>query len=517
MQVLPQSLSPVAPFRAVGGRGRGGMLGLVVLLVCVAAALGTSTMSTVATGSSVFYTHHADDKCQREPYAISTPRLPDGSTLRINQCSASTASTGRVKVQCKLGASKYSLSQLQYADSDTTCAAAPVTQSTTTTTSAAVLQHDYRCRRSRSGGHVKIHCGEDTSPLLLASVIVSPKPFMDSKCTTPARASRSARTSVCTPSYVGPSESKPTAEIAHNYKVVVTQALPLLATLTKFPGRDVNCTGPITSISKLVYTPSAASSSSSCLADPLHTHPQLYYSLQPAAGLPYANLLPTAAPTPRPSPRPTPRPTVTPPQLMPISAAPTSKPTPEPTPKPTAEPTFLPALGRYYPSSTNPSGVLAAWDNLLGTITISGSFQVEIDVKVTQSQTLWANLFVLNTIQKQWWDGSTTTPKHMIMTFSSADPKLYMSFTPIVGGDYVVNPQTNIPQQTWVHFVLKFDYSTSIMSVEMEGASPVTGTFPATSEGFGTTYVYAGIPSAGSGGQPIAQNCYLRNIVITNL
>ena len=285
-------------------------------------------------GSSVFFSHHADDKCQRDPYAISTPRLPDGSALRINQCSASTASTGRVKVQCKLGTSKYSLLQLQYADSDTTCAAAPVTQSTTTTTSAAVLQHDYRCRRSRSGGYVKIHCGEDTSPLLLASVIVSPQPYTDATCSVPARASRSARTSVCTPSYVGPSESKSVAEIAHNYMVVVTQALPLLATVNRFHRNDVNCTGRVVGVSKIVYSPSAPKSS--CLADPLHTHPQLYYSLQPAAGLPYANLLPTAAPTPRPSPRPTTKPTPLPsaePTTMP-SPTPTTKPTPLPSPEP---------------------------------------------------------------------------------------------------------------------------------------------------------------------------------------
>ena len=38
-----------------------------------------------STGSSVFFSHHTDENCKLEPFAISTPKLPDGSVLQCSQ------------------------------------------------------------------------------------------------------------------------------------------------------------------------------------------------------------------------------------------------------------------------------------------------------------------------------------------------------------------------------------------------------------------------------------------------
>jgi len=91
-----------------------------------AAAAVPSPLTAVTTGTSILFTHHADDKCQLTPFAGTVPRQADGSKLGINACVNSAL--GNRKLICKIGASKFSILELVYGAADNTCNASPVQQ-----------------------------------------------------------------------------------------------------------------------------------------------------------------------------------------------------------------------------------------------------------------------------------------------------------------------------------------------------------------------------------------------------
>ena len=152
------------------------------------------------------------------------------------------------------------------------------------------------CQRSRTGGYIKIHCGEDASPLLLRPPsIVSPKPYTDPLCSMAVPNSRTAQLGVCTASFTGRQNA-----IDHNYILSVAQpSSPLVVTVTKYAKSDLKCARQIVGIQRKSYVsvPNAASATGAllCLPDPLH--PQLYYSLR-AGGAPFNQAAQTAPSAP---------------------------------------------------------------------------------------------------------------------------------------------------------------------------------------------------------------------------
>ena len=125
---------------------------------------------------------------------------------------------------------------------------------------------------------MKIHCGEDTSPLLSSSVysVSSPRLFSDKLCGMGAPVSRTALLGVCTPSYKGfRYDTGPIIE--YNYILSVVGSSPLAVKMTKYNKKDTACARRIEGFKNWAYTavPSVAPSVPACLADPLN--PNFYY------------------------------------------------------------------------------------------------------------------------------------------------------------------------------------------------------------------------------------------------
>ena len=248
------------------------LLALVAALCSWHAA--AASMVNVPTGNTVFFSHHADSKCQGPSFAVTSPRQADGSKVSINKC-ISSATAGNIKLQCKLGAIKFTLSQFKYGASDTTCSAAPVSSSPTSVSS--IVKHDYMCQESRSGGYVKIHCGEDSSALLQVPSVVSPKLFSDASCSFGSPVWRSNQIGTCSPYYQG----QP-AKVAFFYKLTVqtpaTSTSGLALRMTKYGAGDNACTGRVMAVKAINYAAPSTSTTTppTCTADPLH--PGYYYN-----------------------------------------------------------------------------------------------------------------------------------------------------------------------------------------------------------------------------------------------
>ena len=223
---------------------------------------------------SLFFSRHVDAKCSNQSYAISWPRVDAGAKMRINKCMNLAA--GNVKVACKIMQKKFSLMAYKYGASDTTCSGTPLDQTAWSVTS--IFKHEYTCQQNHNGGYMKIHCGEDTSPLLSSSVysVSSPRLFSDRLCALGAPVSRTALLGVCTPSYKGYRyDTGPIIEF--NFVLSVVGSSPLAVKMTKYNPKDTTCARRIEGFKNFAYTavPSVAPSVPTCLADPLN--PNFYY------------------------------------------------------------------------------------------------------------------------------------------------------------------------------------------------------------------------------------------------
>ena len=108
----------------------------------------------MATGTSVFFTRHVDQSCKLAPFGMLYPLSPAGAQMSLGTCTAGPDGV-YFKLACKLGPKKYSLDKATYTDSS--CA--------TVATSKGVIQHDSVCAwDAKSGGFLRIHCGEDELP-----------------------------------------------------------------------------------------------------------------------------------------------------------------------------------------------------------------------------------------------------------------------------------------------------------------------------------------------------------------
>ena len=271
---------------------------LTLLALVQSVSSGTTTMTEVTSGTTIFFSHHADAACQLPAYRVRVPRLPspDGMPLKINKC-MNSATYGNVKFQCKVGNNKFTLLQFTYDSTDSSCASSPVKESTDTRFTK-IYQHEYVCQASPNGGYRKLHCGEDSSSLLvLGPTIASPKLFKDPACAITPGVWRDTSLGVCTPAY------GKGGVITHNYILAVTQMTsPLVLDVDKYLATDLTCSGRETNTNKgtIKYpvTPATAPTVPVCIADPLH--PTFYYENTPGAVphlfTPAPTSLPTGAP-----------------------------------------------------------------------------------------------------------------------------------------------------------------------------------------------------------------------------
>lgn len=342
------------------------LLALVALVRAVSSGAAT-TMTAVTSGSSIFFSHHADAACLLPAYRIRVPKLPspDGTPLSINKC-MNSATFGNLKFQCKVGNNKFTLLQFTYDTTDSTCASSPVKESTATRFTK-IYQHEYICQASPNGGYRKLHCGEDSNSLLfLSPSIASPKLFKDPACAITPNVWRDASLGVCTPAY------GKGGIITHNYMLAVTQRTsPLVVDVDKFLATDLTCSGretnPNKGTIKYEVIPATAPAVPACISDPLH--PAYFYENTPGAAphlyTPAPTSLPTLAPT-RPTFAPTARPSAVPsatpsaaptqPSMLP-TANPSTPPSPAPTPQPTPLPTAVPSVFPTQAPTPQPSAL----------------------------------------------------------------------------------------------------------------------------------------------------------------
>ena len=220
-------------------------------------------MTTVTTGNSIFYTYHADQKCEFKPYATHFPTANKdgtGKVLKMNQCTPVTSggSSYYLNVVCKLGVRRYTLELFRYSSSD--CSGTHV--------SHAPYKHDALCAwDDKQGGFKKIRCGEDLLPMAAAQVKLGPT-YETALCDTPTNRNVSHWAGVCAPKYVpnllrGPS-------IAYNYILSLGQKKTneLLIRETRYDPSDMFCERGHTTHKTLTYT-TTTSSPWLCKEDPL--------------------------------------------------------------------------------------------------------------------------------------------------------------------------------------------------------------------------------------------------------
>ena len=251
------------------------MLPLLVRLAVVLACLSLSCQSgmvPVMSGTTLFYSHHADPQCMLPSHGLTRPRLADGTPVTINTCLSSASAN--LRLVCKKGAGKMTVMQRRYPSSDSSCSS--------TSPSQSVYLHGYPCEPSPEGGYMLLHCGEDASPLLTGTAVLAAKLFTDSSCTLSATLSRRTQLGVCTPRYQGRGQS-----IEYNFIVNVKAAAAATAGLvvmrTRFSPQDTTCSGRfIRAPETISYATAATQASSKCLVDPLH--PKYFYSNAPTGG-----------------------------------------------------------------------------------------------------------------------------------------------------------------------------------------------------------------------------------------
>jgi len=140
------------------------------------------------------------------------------------------------------------------------------------------------------GGFVKVHCGEDTSPLLSKTALVSPLLFRDKFCSSFSQhpISRRAQLGVCTPHYYrGYLSANPSIDFYYNLRLKSSPAddNSLVLEMSRYDKNDLDCNGRVIGLSAISYAsvPVSAPGSPSpsrtiCVEDPLH--PKLFYLLE---------------------------------------------------------------------------------------------------------------------------------------------------------------------------------------------------------------------------------------------
>ena len=194
---------------------------LLVLITIATLATGTAQQMVQATGTTLFYTRHADSKCASDYYGIKTPSyttyLSISSPLLINTCLRGSDSTK--KITCKMGQNKFTLWETRFAASDAQCAT-PLTSKP-----LGMLEHDSLCQPDKKdGGFLKVHCGEDTLAATIAALpaLVAPALYPSSKCASAAQLQKkTVLLGKCTPSYEQVSTGGAKV-IAHMYKLTTS-------------------------------------------------------------------------------------------------------------------------------------------------------------------------------------------------------------------------------------------------------------------------------------------------------
>ena len=256
-------------------------------------ALPPTHMVTVTTGTSVFYSLHADQKCQFQPFGAFFPTVAS-SPMKLRHCSAvGSTSTSYVSLACRLGSRKYTIEESVYSTAD--CSGTP--------TRKAVFKHDSLCSWDGvNGGFMKIRCGEDSLPAAAAQVKLGTT-YESPLCDSPRRSLNVSHwAGVCTPKYIPNLLRGPT--IAFNYKLSLKRKDPnggahgLLVIESRYDATDVFCERTKTTQKVLSYATTPTGGSSQCLQDPLAYG--RYYLTSQSSFPKFSTATPTASPnTPR--------------------------------------------------------------------------------------------------------------------------------------------------------------------------------------------------------------------------
>ena len=365
--------------------------------VALAWALLLATLAAASDPAVVYRTWHTGSRCFSAVTAYETdPAFPLGG------CSALLTDLGNPKAHvrylCMAGVSKYTLSQLNFDEFDTTCSQEPL--------STDVVEHTSTCLHDLKTGYwVKTHCGPLPATLTTPAQLIV-KDFDDATCSgtatteaaDPRQSTRNLLLGVCQPVFntapaaSGRKKQNGVGEVLYYRKVtyksgpvgaapatwdagvsvtgvvaplpaegaVGTAVGPLTLRVERFKLEDKDCLDAAKYAWLVQYTVQAATTADNqCRPDPLF--PSKFYHVAappvPSASPTALPTNPTAVPTVRPTRAPT-RPTALPtpvPSMLP-TPAPSPVPTTAPSALPTADPTALPtaapsALPTFAPSS----------------------------------------------------------------------------------------------------------------------------------------------------------------------
>ena len=242
-----------------------------VLALIQCAASTTTSMTVVTSGTSLFYTRHADSKCQDGYFGIKWPTYTTSfskvAPLQINTCLRTSAAI--IKVQCKIGASKFTIWQTQYAANDAQCA------NPLSSKPLGIQEHENLCQPDMEyGGYIKVQCGQDSLLTTVTSLpsFTAPALYPTSSCTATRIQSYSLLLDTCTPMYEA-THTGGAKQLDHLYKLSQTSVLTY--TVRKYLKTDLTCSGRVTSQKNIVYPPASTSTistqtnSSLCVPDPL--------------------------------------------------------------------------------------------------------------------------------------------------------------------------------------------------------------------------------------------------------